>query len=431
MTEQPPPTSGWTDGYGQTHEGAPPEGYWIASDDRWYPPELAADAAPTDAVPTDELADFAAPAAAMPTVGDDPASSFDAPGSFPPPGAPPAPAPDPAAAPDAGFGPPSAAPPMTPPPGAAPMGAPAPMAAPGAPGGPGAPGFPAPDPSATGGSGDDSKKLLMIGAAVLAAVVLLGGAAFAVLGGGDDEAAETVEAITGDDESTETTAASGSDTTEATETTETTEPSDAGSESTETTQAGDGSTPPPVAEGARVGAEGISCAPRPDELMQLVATNSTSDIVDYWLTVAFFDDAGNRIADEAAWLDSIRPGETIVEDQFTFEEGWTTCEVIDADVSSVDLDPTLLADVSACTVEGADFAGDVSGSVSVTNSGDAAGDYVVDVALIDPSGQRRGTGTIYIDQVRPGETAPGDLFTWVDHEPGFTCEVVTAIRYDA
>ncbi len=431
MTDQPP-VSGWTDGYGETHDGAPPEGYWIASDGRWYPPELAADAppsepvpsepvlsepVPSEPVPSDDLASFAAPEPTpAPQIGDDPGASFDAPGGFPPPatsgfGAPPSAAPPSAAPPSAG--PPSAAPPMGAPPMAAPPGT----------------GFTPPEPAASGG--DDSKKLLLIGGAVLVALLVLGGIVVAVVGGGDDDEAQTVEAIDGEtDTETDSETDSETDADATTETTAADAGSDGsdndGSETTETTAAessGDGSSPV-VAGDARVGVEGISCAPLPDDQLQLSATNSSASVVDYWLTVAFFDEAGNRIADEAAWLDSVRPGESIVEDQFAFEEGWSSCEVIDADISDVTIDQALVADVSACTVEGADFAGDVSGSVSVTNSGSDAADYVVDVALLDPTGLRRGTGTIYIDQVRAGETAPGDLFTWVDHEPGFTCEVV-------
>ncbi|MGF1597172.1 MAG: hypothetical protein ACFCVK_09620 [Acidimicrobiales bacterium] len=61
-----PPEGGWTDPYGNRQHGAPPPGWWQASDHRWYPPESRVDrpSEPPSLQPT-RPASFAAQAPAV------------------------------------------------------------------------------------------------------------------------------------------------------------------------------------------------------------------------------------------------------------------------------------------------------------------------------------------------------------------------------
>ncbi len=147
--------------------------------------------------------------------------------------------------------------------------------------------------------------------------------------------------------------------------------------------------------------------------------------------MAFFDDAGARVADESAFIDNVLPGDHVIEEAYMFEEVGSTCEVIDIDRTDVLGDPALFAEVSACVTGEPDFADDITGSISVTNGATVSMDYSVTVGFYDGSGIRRGTGSAFIETVRPGESAPSDVFTTVDYAADLTCEVVGVDRYES
>ncbi|MCP4224356.1 MAG: hypothetical protein GY773_13520, partial [Actinomycetia bacterium] len=74
---------------------------------------------------------------------------------------------------------------------------------------------------------------------------------------------------------------------------------------------------------------------------------------------------------------------------------------------------------------------DVMAEISATNSANTNSDYSVDVAILDADGVRRGTGYAYIETVRPGETAPSEIFTTVDYSDDAVCDVVAVIRTES
>lgn len=173
----------------------------------------------------------------------------------------------------------------------------------------------------------------------------------------------------------------------------------------------------------------VSCERTDPQTIVLEVVNSSSDTSSYVITVGFFDDAGNRLADEPMFLNHLRPGERAIEKQFTFDEQGTVCEVIDVDRFASESTSDDLAQASECEI-GADpdALGSIEASLSVTNDSPETSDFAVDVVFIDSDGVRRGSGATYIQAVRSGEIAPGDVFTVLDHDEGYSCEVVAVTR---
>ena len=89
----------------------------------------------------------------------------------------------------------------------------------------------------------------------------------------------------------------------------------------------------------------LSCTRVDSDTISLELVNSSSNTSSYFMTVAFFDDSGQRLADEIAFVNYVRPGERVIENQFTFEEQGTTCEVIELDRLLADTSPEELASV--------------------------------------------------------------------------------------
>lgn len=317
------------------------------------------------------------------------------------------------------YGAPAAAPgpapgyapgPAGPPPGpTGPYGAPQanPYGAPGYPqGGPVPLGFQGgPGPVPPGAPRKSSRTGLWI--ALGAAAVLLIGvlAAVALSAGGDDTASTTTTALGA-------TSSSG------------------GSGTTATSPIG-GS---PVTEGSGFffGEDGLSdvasCTRVDDEKVEIDLTNHSSKLVDYFLTVVLEDTPGQRVADTTAFIEAVRPNEHVVEKTYIFEDKGSTCQVIQAQRTETTNDTSLTKDASACTLGEPDILGDVSASLSVTNSASTNSDYSVTVSFVDDKGVRRGTGYASIEAVRPGENAPGDVFTTVPAEGTYKCDVVAVNR---
>jgi hypothetical protein len=177
--------------------------------------------------------------------------------------------------------------------------------------------------------------------------------------------------------------------------------------------------------------DALSCIKVDDETIEVELVNNSSYTANYYLTIAFYDDGGARLSDTSGYITALRPNERTIEDVYIFEEPGTSCEVIETERIAVDQSDAALNDVSGCTVTGPDFVDDVAAEVSATNSSSVNSDYSVDVAIIGPDGIRRGTGFTYIEAVRPGETAPSEVFTTVDYGPDLTCEVVAVLRDDS
>jgi hypothetical protein len=288
---------------------------------------------------------------------------------------------------------------------------------PGGPSGPGGPGGPSGHtqqvytPYVNTGDHPRSKApVIFLGvlAALVVLIVLTAGLIFAL--GSDDEGGE----IAGGGDTSTTTDASGTS---------------LSTVSTVSGQSADATTVPATVTPGEL-TETVGCARLDPETIELDLVNSSGETSTYSLTIAFIDASAQRIGDTFAYVNALRPGERTIESVYVFEDGTEAaqCEVIDVDRSATILDAAAMADISACEITGADFIGDVAATVSATNSSDTDADYDVEVAVVDGSGIRHGTGWGYIEHVRPGETAPSDVFTTVDHQDGYVCEVVAANR---
>ncbi len=172
----------------------------------------------------------------------------------------------------------------------------------------------------------------------------------------------------------------------------------------------------------------VSCERTTSQEIVLEVVNNSPKTSTYWLTVAFFDEAGNRVADQPTTLSDLRPGERAIESHFTFEEAGQTCEVVDVDRFAAESDPDELAEVGPCTIVGENALGGIEASLEVTNESPETSDYLIAVAFVDADGVRRGSGDVFIEAVRTGETAPGDVFGATSFQPGYSCEVVNADR---
>lgn len=90
------------------------------------------------------------------------------------------------------------------------------------------------------------------------------------------------------------------------------------------------------------------------------------------------------------------------------------------------VDATGDATVTDCSDDGA---GGATGAVSITNSSDAVGTYVVNVYAYDASGEKIGELGGVSDDVEPGDTGTADLSGYVnDGATIATCEVVQTLR---
>ncbi len=360
----------WLDADGNEQPGTPPPGFVQHPDGRWSAPHISAPT-PPPASP--------APAAGAPT---------------PPPVQP---------------HPPAGAAAPTGPPMAAPVG--------GVDGPPPAT-TPSWNPNQVTGTPDDSgssnKPLKILAGVVGAAVIALVGVVLVSQLGDDED---------GDDLAAETTT-SMAEVTTTEPTPETTE-----AETTTTTAADDEGR---VSELDRSGGldDVVSCARVADGDLELDVINSSSDISDYWVEVSLLEN-GTEVGTETVYVNELRPGERTVERAFTFEEAGTECVVTDVDRFDASHEPERLADLGPCEVTGVDFAGDVTATVTVAHDRDGTFDYSIGVALLDADGLRRGSGSASVAGVRPGETAPGEVFTTTDAEGIVSCEVSTVLTVDA
>jgi hypothetical protein len=70
----------------------------------------------------------------------------------------------------------------------------------------------------------------------------------------------------------------------------------------------------------------------------------------------------------------------------------------------------------------------MAAAISIVNSGEATSDFLVDLAFVDPSGFRRGTGVAIADGLNPATTVRVDVDTFVAYTPELVCQVVGVTR---
>ncbi len=430
----------WTDGYGTVHVGPPPNGFWIASDDRWYAPELHPDYVPQAVEPmAHETVEPMAhetdpPETAEPLSGPtewEPASplvasvgAFDA-----------APRWDPDATPVASVGAHDAVPTWEQP-GSWEMGmAPQPSddTAP-----------PAAQPSTDTGRG--TNRPLVAGVIGVLAVIGFAVTGYALLSGGGSRDGGVIagqapattnpdsEAATGDAGTViEDDASATDDDTATTDDTATDDAADADGDAgiENDTDVVDGSVQPIGGASNPADLAGIESCTRIDaENLEVSMVNVSDATASYLLTVAYLDADGARVGDDNVYVSSLRPNERSIERSYVFNDAGVGCEVIDVD--RFDRNGTEgLGDISACTIRPPNAFGYIEADVVATNSGSSDVDYTIEVALVDGDNIRRGYGTAYIERTRVGETAPGEIYTTVAYDETYRCEVVAVTRFDS
>ena len=173
----------------------------------------------------------------------------------------------------------------------------------------------------------------------------------------------------------------------------------------------------------------ISCERIETDAIVLEVVNTSSMTASYALTVAYFSDEGQRLADDQIFLENVLSGERSIEEHFTlFSEG-TFCEALEAVRMSEQHDQEAQGDIGECELgTPAESTGFFKPSVTVTNSTSVDNNYLVMVALVDSEGVRRTTGIAVIDVVPPEESAPGDAVTLLPFAEGFSCDVREVIR---
>lgn len=163
------------------------------------------------------------------------------------------------------------------------------------------------------------------------------------------------------------------------------------------------------------------------ETIRIDVTNDSSEQSNYIIDVNFLDADGQRVGDEPFFVNHLRPGERAVERKFVFDSGGgVSCEIVDVErFASRTVDD--LSDAS-CEVDGVDFADDLKARFVATNNSSEVSDYLIEAAFIR-DGIRIGTSFGSIDNVRPGQSAPGDGFSFVPGpDTGVTCQVIHVER---
>ena len=172
----------------------------------------------------------------------------------------------------------------------------------------------------------------------------------------------------------------------------------------------------------------VSCTYIDSETIEIEAVNNSANSSSYGLTVAYFDAAGQRISDDSQFIDHLRPAERTIERLYVWDDlEASSCEVLAVDRWEDQVNEAAQADVPSCEITGSDAFGDIEAYLEVTNNGDDTGDYSITVGFFDGDGVRRGTGSSFVEVVRPGESAPSDVFTVVE-DNGYTCEIVAVSR---
>lgn len=164
-----------------------------------------------------------------------------------------------------------------------------------------------------------------------------------------------------------------------------------------------------------------------ENTVSFALTNNSSKQSSYIIDANYLDGSGARIGDEPFFVNYIRPGETAVEPSFgVVPDGGVTCEIAEVERFAAESDDDI-GEVT-CAVAGVDFVDDIATELVATNGSSKLSDYLISFAIVR-NDVRVGSGFASIDNVRPGESAPGDGFSSVDGPAeGATCEVVHVTR---
>ena len=176
-------------------------------------------------------------------------------------------------------------------------------------------------------------------------------------------------------------------------------------------------------------ADVVSCSRASENTIILEVVNNSPTTASYRITVAYFDAEGQRLADDRLALSHLHPGEQAVEEYFIVPNEGTSCAAIQVTRSEASFDEALLSDVGECDLGTAgDFRGNFEPSVTVTNGTSETSSYLVEVAILDSDGVRRGSGGVIIRAVQPGQAAPGSTGITLPFVEGFSCEVRAVTR---
>ncbi len=193
-------------------------------------------------------------------------------------------------------------------------------------------------------------------------------------------------------------------------------------------------SPPPVNQEPTDGLEDVSnCALAGEERLSVDITNSTSAVNDYFVDLAYLDDAGNRVDDGSYYVPALRPGEVAQEQQLRIdpELGVASCEILEVSRRAVEFDQALVDQVSECEMSFERYS--TKSAMTITNPDEGTYDYTIVVAITGPDGVRRSTDLAYVDNVRTNEPTAADASLYgLDEEEyqGLSCEVVHVTRRD-
>jgi hypothetical protein len=204
--------------------------------------------------------------------------------------------------------------------------------------------------------------------------------------------------------------------------------SDATTPETGTPDATTGTTEPEAASGEPDEADDVSSCTWAGNEIIIALVNNSSKTSTYWVTTAYLDADGRRVADEIHFVNAVRSNETAFEVSPSLEHATPTCEVIDVQRWAEESDPAEMNEVGACDMEAPDIFGHASARLTAANGSTKISDYVIKVAFVNAGGFRVGSGTALIDSVRPGESAPGDVFSFAAPEGIARCDVVAVER---
>lgn len=163
------------------------------------------------------------------------------------------------------------------------------------------------------------------------------------------------------------------------------------------------------------------------ESIVLDISNDSSEQSSYLIDVNFLDDGGQRLGDETFFVNFLRAGERTTEPQFVLDSsGGVACEVAEVDRFASVSDGNV-GEVT-CEITGLDFLDDIETAFTASNGSSELSDYFVTAALVR-DGVRVGTSFGSIENVKPGESAPGDGFSTTDGPvDGVSCEIVNVLR---
>ena len=141
--------------------------------------------------------------------------------------------------------------------------------------------------------------------------------------------------------------------------------------------------------------------------VKFVATNSSSKTSDYYVEAALINADGIRIGTASGLINNVPPGGSAPDEGYTLIN-WVddvTAEVFavsrtatpDTEASSSD---DVIGDPVFSSGEYSDYV-----TLAVTNNSSKQSQFTIDVNLLDASGERVDDDTIYISNLRPGETS--------------------------